>query len=278
MGCSGVFITQLRDKVNVRFSVSPLADSAKILRGYLLVGCPTDERDLSQTAKPPSRIARRILRNLSDPAFIIAFPARTIGDCNETAISVLGFKREELVGRRLLDLVADAGKYDQGKALIERIDKTYAEIGFINERLRFTRRNGPPLLCDCISLPFFAIDGSLSYKISILFDRSREELREAKYAEFIDRAERLARDLEVFMPETSLPLKGKRLSNYGFRSRQIEISRLAIQGLSSKEIGSRLGIAESTVKNHLAGMYRKLGVRSRIDFMRILNEQHIDIS
>jgi GAF domain-containing protein len=46
---------------------------------------------------------------------------------------------------------------------------------------------------------------------------------------------------------------------------------LANSGLVTKEIASQLGISINTVKYHLANIYRKLGVRSRVD---ALNAYH----
>lgn len=45
--------------------------------------------------------------------------------------------------------------------------------------------------------------------------------------------------------------------------RQRDILDLVVQGLSNREIAARLGISEKTVRNHLTGVYRKLGVGSR---------------
>jgi DNA-binding CsgD family transcriptional regulator len=277
MGGNAVFLTRLNAKFHVDFSISPIANMDGKPRGYILVGHLTDGKNLPQI-KNTNSLATRILLSLADPAFISVFPSRTICACNEAAISVLGFKRNEFIGHCLIDFVASTEECDQDGSLIKRIDKKYAEIGFSNERLRFSRKKGLPILCDCISLPFFATDDSLSYKISILFDRSREEQREVEFADFIKRAKQLSSDLEAFIPKPPDFLKARRLSELGFTSRQIEITRLITQGLTSKDIGFRLGIAESTVKNHLAAMYRKIDVSSRLDFMRILNEQHISIS
>jgi len=45
--------------------------------------------------------------------------------------------------------------------------------------------------------------------------------------------------------------------------RELEIVRLASEGLRNKEIGERLSIAEGTVKIHLHNIYEKLGVTGR---------------
>jgi len=48
-------------------------------------------------------------------------------------------------------------------------------------------------------------------------------------------------------------------------SRELEILRLAAQGLTNAQIGYRLWIAEQTVKFHLSNTYRKLGVANRTE-------------
>jgi len=47
-------------------------------------------------------------------------------------------------------------------------------------------------------------------------------------------------------------------------ARELEILRLVAQGLSNKEIGSRLSITEGTVKNHVHNALQKLGMENRI--------------
>jgi two-component system, NarL family, nitrate/nitrite response regulator NarL len=48
-------------------------------------------------------------------------------------------------------------------------------------------------------------------------------------------------------------------------AREQEILDWVAQGLSNKEIGSRLGLSTFTVKNHLARIFEKLQVRSRTE-------------
>jgi two-component system, NarL family, nitrate/nitrite response regulator NarL len=47
---------------------------------------------------------------------------------------------------------------------------------------------------------------------------------------------------------------------------------LAARGMSNRQIASRVGISEATVKRHLANMYPKMGVSSRGEAIRIALE------
>ena len=46
-------------------------------------------------------------------------------------------------------------------------------------------------------------------------------------------------------------------------SRQTQIAMLISEGLSNKEVGRRLKLAEGTIKLHLHNIYTKLGLRNR---------------
>lgn len=50
--------------------------------------------------------------------------------------------------------------------------------------------------------------------------------------------------------------------------RERQVARLAVQGLTAAEIGRQLAISERTVETHLASVYAKLGVKSKLDLVR----------
>ena len=54
--------------------------------------------------------------------------------------------------------------------------------------------------------------------------------------------------------------------------REREVASLAAQGLSAKEIAAELAIGERTVETHLARVYAKLGLASKIDLVRRASE------
>jgi DNA-binding CsgD family transcriptional regulator/tetratricopeptide (TPR) repeat protein len=61
----------------------------------------------------------------------------------------------------------------------------------------------------------------------------------------------------------------------GLTSRELDVLRLAAQGLTDAEIGERLFISPRTASQHLRSIYGKLGVRSRAGATRFAIEHHL---
>ena len=68
----------------------------------------------------------------------------------------------------------------------------------------------------------------------------------------------------------------RQLSRAGLTPRELEIARLAGQGLRNAGIGTKLGISPATVKIHLHQIYRKLGLSGRIALMVYAHENDLD--
>ncbi len=63
---------------------------------------------------------------------------------------------------------------------------------------------------------------------------------------------------------SSAPARSFPAGRDAFTVREKEVLELLVAGRSNKEIGSPLGIAERTVKAHVAKLMRKVGVQNRI--------------
>lgn len=51
------------------------------------------------------------------------------------------------------------------------------------------------------------------------------------------------------------------------------IARLCSEGLQSKEIASRLNISKRTVETHKNNIFRKLGINSTAELIRLMNQR-----
>jgi DNA-binding NarL/FixJ family response regulator len=73
------------------------------------------------------------------------------------------------------------------------------------------------------------------------------------------------RVLSMFVELATTPRKRMLFgANEAITDREKEVLTLLVSGLTNKEIGAPLGIADRTVKAHIAKMMRKLGVYNRI--------------
>ena len=61
-------------------------------------------------------------------------------------------------------------------------------------------------------------------------------------------------------------------SSFHITEREFDVIKLIRRGMTNKEIGFELGISVNTVNNHIANIFQKTGVRSRIDLLNVLEE------
>jgi two-component system, NarL family, nitrate/nitrite response regulator NarL len=62
----------------------------------------------------------------------------------------------------------------------------------------------------------------------------------------------------------------------GLTEREYAVLKGVLEGLTNKEIGTRLSISESSVKGVLQQLFEKTGVRTRSQLVRIAFEQHAE--
>jgi DNA-binding NarL/FixJ family response regulator len=67
----------------------------------------------------------------------------------------------------------------------------------------------------------------------------------------------------------------RRLSLAGLTAREVEIAKLAAQGVQNLGIGAKLNISPATVKIHLHKIYQKLGLSGRIGLMVYARENNL---
>jgi DNA-binding NarL/FixJ family response regulator len=64
-------------------------------------------------------------------------------------------------------------------------------------------------------------------------------------------------------------IERRRSAGFRLTDREREVLAVAAEGLTAREIAARLGVRERTVTTHLARIYGKLGVKSRLAALRV---------
>lgn len=73
--------------------------------------------------------------------------------------------------------------------------------------------------------------------------------------------------------ERNLPMSAAEL---GLTARQGEVLALVLKGLPNKRVAQVLSLTEQTVKEHVSGIFERLGVRNRIELITRLRGKRID--
>ena len=78
--------------------------------------------------------------------------------------------------------------------------------------------------------------------------------------------------LETEKSQQTTTLSLESLSQYKITEREFSVIQLICEGLTNKEIANELSISVNTVNNHVANIFDKTNVRSRIDLLKLLKE------
>lgn len=272
------FLSKQGEVRQVRCNLAPFSGESGARRGLVLVGrCIGDQAAARSRVDASNGLAARMLSGFADPVFLVDGHSRKVRDCNRAAVTTFGYSREDFLGRRLLERYSAEEDRREARRIEAEAFRTYGTAGVFQTRLRYPVRGGGLLPCDLTGLPFFGSDGSLETIIVILVERTVEASREAKLARIADQVSSLSGELSAMAKDRRPGLPGASLSSLGFTPREVEILRLSTSGASAKEIGFELGIAESTVKNHLSAIYRKLGVKSKVGCIGAIVSRRIRI-
>ena len=67
------------------------------------------------------------------------------------------------------------------------------------------------------------------------------------------------------------------LKDYKFTAREAELTLLLMEGKSNQEISEILFVSTQTVKNYIYKMYKKAGVKNRIQFVNLFRASPSEI-
>jgi DNA-binding NarL/FixJ family response regulator len=87
-------------------------------------------------------------------------------------------------------------------------------------------------------------------------------LKEMPKEEFVTAVQKVAHG-EYYIPQQVAARLAQRIPAQDLSQREMEVLKLIVQGRSNKEIADKLGLSESTVKNHVNGLLSKLHVQDR---------------
>ncbi|MBW9111938.1 response regulator transcription factor [Microbacterium trichothecenolyticum] len=189
----------------------------------------------------------------------------------------------EIVRRGLADLVRSqsdlqvVGEASTVRQAVGRIEATLPDVAVLDVRLpdgngidlcRDIRSRTPTVAC----LILTAYDDDSAVSASVLAGAAGYVLKDVGGSRLVDAIRSVARGRSLMsdslVRRATEQLRQRagedgdpRLGSLGLRERQI--LRLIADGLTNRQIGDELGIAEKTVKNYVSSLLSKLGLERR---------------
>jgi DNA-binding CsgD family transcriptional regulator len=208
-----------------------------------------------------------------------------------TAAEILATGAEPFAALVLVDLAAVAAESGQAEAVTEVAQQLRAIAGRIDRDLYWALAELGSACCGDVAAARRAVDRlsttgcrafharALELLGRSLLDCDRTEAIETlklAAAAFEDCGALRRRD-RVRETFRGLGGRGRRAATAGLglsalSAREREVARLAAEGKTAREIAERLFISERTVETHLANVYAKLGVRSKMELVRRASE------
>ncbi|MDX2681856.1 helix-turn-helix transcriptional regulator [Streptomyces soliscabiei] len=83
-------------------------------------------------------------------------------------------------------------------------------------------------------------------------------------------AEAARAELRALGAPAAAPARGGRRPTTDLTAQQLLVARMAADGATNREIAARLALSPRTIDHHLRGVFTRLGIRSRIELVRLL--------
>ena len=196
------------------------------------------------------------------PMVILALDELRILDVNTAFTAATGWRREEIVGRA----EPEVELWRQGE-LRDQVERTLRQTGrVLSADVKLRAKNGT--LHDCLLSADTVEIGGQRCVLSVMQDITERKQTET---ELMNAVQAVLQDTSflgqaiVEKLATLTRAKGSaetpELSALSARAR--EVLGLVAQGMADEEIAAKLGISRNTLRNHIAAIYAKLGIRRR---------------
>jgi PAS domain S-box-containing protein len=192
---------------------------------------------------------------------------------NQQLCDWLGYQKDEIVGKPINQLVPS----DLQEFLREDLES--AEEGDLRSRLMAIRRKDgttfpvltmPQRLLDMDGNP----DGFFAVVVDLGAVFTARQVGPPQGLDIRSTLQRISMELQSISYAattnmlTTLPLNRPELT--GLTCREVEVLSILVGGDRVPAIAERLHISPNTVRNHLKSMYRKLGVGSQTELMKLM--------
>src|SRR6185503_9423283 len=219
----------------------------------------TERHDLADRLHIHERLLRAVLDIAIEGIWVVDPSGRTIIG-NHRMAELLAVEPGELAKGAAASLLDPAGYADLRQRLAKRVPGERFE-------LFLTRRDGQRRWLEVTSVPLGDSTGHLTGTLLMCIDVTLRKLPSHQIGRAAAPANGLAQRGQARAPEAVPGLS--RLSG-----RECEVVRMLLLGDRVPVIARNLYVSQSTVRNHLSSVFRKLRVRSQQELIVLLRERN----
>jgi PAS domain S-box-containing protein len=240
---------------DIWFSVRPVSQARP--KFGVVIGVPTTAKvsggvDLEQGGHNPVQVVG------------VVGDAWMLRQVSTTVTKLLGYRAEDLIGTSILAFVHP----EDVPVLLMTLGSAAREPGMSRAHLRLLRSGGEWALCTVDVTPLAATDlpafafTAIPTRVSVDDDLPRA----------LDAHERLMRIAHEVRSVQASPARSHGVTEASafalLSPRECEIVQLLLDGERVPAIANKLVVSQSTVRNHLASSFKKLGVHSQQELLR----------
>lgn len=256
-------VLQLGDNQIFNLTALPLEVESELYHFFVLTESTT--KNVTSNPKPArvsaSEVLARLFYHSLVPAMITLLSNRTILEVNQGFVELVGYLRQDIIGRNLekLKLFPDTRRLD----VAERKLKQGKSALPIEEKIRC--KNGELRSVIMSAEPFDYHHQACA--ISTFIDITEKKRIKEQLSKAIQAA---IQDTEIFSHAvieklSELEHHPQDVQVYDLTQRERDVLELLAEGFDNDHIAEKLSLAEHTVRNYITHIYEKLGLHSRAE-------------
>lgn len=220
---------------------------------------------------PSASVTGRILEGMDEAVLAFDASCSVVSECNAAAIAVFGLPARELVGRPFDELCP------KGYGVSSWAAEELRSRGIGRRDQDLLRANGDRFPARVQLLPVLDENGFVSRGIALIKDLSYERRSSAERDYLTSKLKELAASVAELAARLGGASDRRELSSWGITPSQASVARCINEGMSNKEIAYALDCSETSVKQRVYGLYKKTSTRSRVEFLRFLQDNAIEL-
>ncbi len=214
---------------------------------------------------------RELFQSSSDSIFLLDNEGR-IKDCNQAAENMYNYSRGQMLGRPFSSFIVDDFESDILQEELLPYNNTDIQWHWKSDRIPFPVEVSYSKYSSGDEIHSSVIVRDISHHILMLQEQKKIVSQIKELVKVIDSKP----DIKAMASENGAG--EKTLYDLGMSQKEAEVTKYLVNGLSNKEIASRLNLSAETIKSHVSSILKKAGMKNRVELINFIIKSGIKLS